>query len=113
MWCIKEIMKAGVCSFCETVYEYESLNKIEFLEGFINFINEIDLDYCLESNTQDITYDTNLITNLCKNLYKDIKFNDITKITELMGIAFDTTIFKDSTINVEAFTENSFKVLKD
>ena len=43
---IKEIIKANVCSFCETVHEYESLEKEEFKEGVKRYLNENDLNEC-------------------------------------------------------------------
>ena len=108
MWYIKEILKASVCSFCETVYEYQSLNISEFLEGVRNFLREEDLEDCLATCSENITYDIKNIDNICDDIMyllnkKKFEFNDISKCCEK---AFRKTLYVDNTINVEAFVDN-------
>ena len=33
---IKDIFKACVCSFCENIYEYDSIDEKDFIESFVN-----------------------------------------------------------------------------
>lgn len=107
MFNIKEIFKASVCSFCENIYEYESIDEKEFEERLKEFINEENLDECLERCTEDIYYDVEHINNVCdNNKYKKFEIGDI---WNPCNKAFLTTIYKDKTINVEAFVENLCK----
>ncbi len=108
MWYIKEIMKASVCSFCETIYEYESLEVTEFIEGVRRFINEINLDDCLEACMDNVKYDIKNIDNICNDaLYllerKGFEIKDVLKSCDK---AFRKTLYVDNTINIEAFVDN-------
>ena len=40
---IKDIFKACVCSFCENVYEYNSIDTNEFMKSLKHFLAEEDL----------------------------------------------------------------------
>ena len=108
MWYIKEILKASVCSFCETVYEYQSLNISEFLEGVKRFLNEYDLEDCLEACTENVTYDVAQIDNICDDALVFLKRQnfEIKDILKCCDTAFRKTLYEDSTINIEAFVDN-------
>lgn len=109
MWNIKDIMQIGVCSFCENIYENNSLEEIEFEKFIKDFIVEEDLQDCLERSTNKIAYD---IENI-ENIYNDtIKKNNKYQTYELINIckkAYRQTILIDQTINVEAFVDNLIK----
>ena len=53
---IKDIFKACVCSFCENIYEYNSIDEKDFIESLKSFCNEVDLQNCLETCTFEINY---------------------------------------------------------
>ena len=114
MWHIKEVLKASVCSFCETVYEYDSLEETEFIDGLIRFLNEYDLDDCLNACTEGILYDTGDIENICRDKLYSIAHLRLDEeiIIKKCKNAFLRTLNVDKTINVEAFVDNiagSFK----
>ena len=44
---IKDIFKACVCSFCENIYEYNSIDEKDFIRSFKLFCMEDDLQSCL------------------------------------------------------------------
>ena len=107
---IKDIFKAGVCSFCENIYEYNSIDTNEFMKSLKYYLKEKNLQECLECCTADVAYDTENIENICDNLYvlkyKQFKEDDIVNICKN---AFIQTIEIDKTINVEAFVDNLTK----
>lgn len=107
---IKDIFKACVCSFCDNIYEYDSIDDKDFIESFKSFCNEIDLQTCLETCTSEINYDIENINNICNDLliskYKKFEINDV--IDTCMN-AYKNTIEKDKTINIEAFVDNLAK----
>ena len=98
---IKDIFKACVCSFCENIYEYNSIDENEFIKYFKSFCLEENLQECLEICTSEIIYDTQNIDNVCDNLKvpKYINF-EIIDIIEKCKNAFSKTIKVDKTINV-------------
>ena len=107
---IKDIFKACVCSFCENVYEYNSIDINEFIKSLKHFFEEEDLQECLECCTANVAYDAENIENICDNLYlfkyKHFKEDDIVNICKN---TFMQTIEIDKTINVEAFVDNLAK----
>ena len=107
---IKDIFKACVCSFCDNIYEYDSIDDKDFIESFKSFCNEIDLQTCLETCTSEINYDIENIDNVCGSLpiyrYKCFEISDI---LDVCNNAYRNTIEKDKTINVEAFVDNLAK----
>ena len=106
---IKEILKASVCSFCENIYEDNSIDENKFIRYLIEFINSEDLEECLEQSTADICYDITNIDNICRDrlfLIENKRFNDIIKIKQHCNNAYLRTLKKDKTINVEAFVDN-------
>ena len=74
---IKDIFKACVCSFCDNIYEYDSIDDKDFIGSFKSFCNEVDLQNCLEACTSETNYDIENINNICDNLsiskYKNFK----------------------------------------
>ena len=69
MFNIKEIFKASVCSFCENIYEYNSIDEGDFIKSLKYFLQEEDLQGCLEVCTSEIAYDINNIENVCEIVY--------------------------------------------
>lgn len=114
MWYIKEILKASVCSFCETVHEYESLEIIEFIDGVKRFLEEENLEDCLIACTEGIAYDTENINNICRDslYFLKTKMLDKDSIIDICKKSFSKTIEIDKTTNVEAFVDNITKELK-
>lgn len=110
MFNIKEIFKASVCSFCENIYEYNSIDEGDFIKSFKYFLHEEDLQNCLETCTSELTYDIDNIDNVCNNLYllKYKKFEE-KNIIEVCKKAYLQTLIKDKTINIEAFVDNLAK----
>lgn len=100
MFNIKEIFKASVCSFCENIYKYNSIDKKEFIKSLRTFLQEEDLQGCLELCTLEIAYDIDNIENVCNNLYL-LKYKQFEESL--------LTLEKDKTINVEAFVDNLVK----
>lgn len=119
MFNIKEIFKASVCSFCENIYEYNSIDEQEFIKSLRVFLQEEDLQGCLELCTSEISYDIENIENICDNLYL-LKYKQFEErdIIDVCKNAYWLTLEKDKTINVEAFVDNlakafsSIKILK-
>ena len=119
MFNIKEIFKASVCSFCENIYEYNSIDEGNFIKSFKYFLHEEDLQDCLEVCTSEIAYDIENIENVCNNLYL-LKYKQFEErdIIDICKKAYCLTLEKDKTINVEAFVDNlakafsSIKILK-
>lgn len=107
---IKDIFKACVCSFCENIYEYYSIDEEDFIKYFKMFCTEEDLQSCLEFCTSDITYDIGDIDNVCNNLrvlsHRNFEINDV--IDNCIK-AYKNTIERDKTINIEAFVDNLYK----
>ena len=104
---VNDIFKACVCSFCENIYEYNSIDEKDFIESFKSFCNELDLQDCLEACTSGITYDIENINLVCKSLpiprFKNFELNDV---IDVCSNAYKDTIEKDKTISVEALVEN-------
>lgn len=115
MWYIKEIIKASVCSFCETVHEYESLEKTEFIDGVKRFLEEDNLDDCLIACTEGIAYDIEDIDNICRDslYFLKTKMLEEDAIIDICKKAFSKTIEIDRTTNVEAFADNITKELRN
>ena len=111
MFNIKEIFKASVCSFCENIYEYNSIDEGDFIKSLKCFLQEEDLQDCLEVCTAEVSYDIDNIENVCNNLhllkYKQFKERDI---IEVCKNTYLQTLEKDKTINVEVFVDNLTKV---
>ena len=110
MFNIKEIFKASVCSFCENIYEYNSIEEGDFIKSLKYFLHSEDLQECLEVYTSDITYDIHNIENVCDNLYL-LKYRHFEErdIINFCRSAYLQTLEKDKTINVEAFVDNLTK----
>ena len=110
MFNIKEIFKASVCSFCENIYEYNSIDEQEFIKYLRVFLQEEDLQGCLELCTSEISYDIENIENICDNLYL-LKYKQFEErdIIDVCKNAYWLTLEKDKTINVEAFVDNLAK----
>lgn len=110
---IKDIFKACVCSFCENIYEYDSIDENHFINSFQSFCNEEDLQNCLEICTSEVTYDIENIDNVCDNLqvskYKNFEIIDV---IDKCRNAYKNTIEIDKTINIEAFIDNLAKEFK-
>ena len=105
---IKDIMKASVCSFCENIYEYESLDENEFMEFLKDFLEGDDLDESLERCTAEIAYDIEDIDNKCRDILYRLKSKkfEYENILEHCKKAYLRTLVEDKTINVEAFVDN-------
>lgn len=107
MLCIKDIFKACVCSFCENIYEYDSIDEGNFIAYFRMFCKAENLQGCLKITTSDVSYDIENINNVCNSLLiSHFKEFDTYEIEEHCLAAFNKTINKDKTINVEAFVDN-------
>lgn len=104
---INDIFKASVCSFCENIYEDNSLDENEFVKYLKDFFQEEDLEECLKYCTSEVIYDTKNIDNACNNIllpkYKLFKEMDV---IEPCKRAYLKTLKEDKTINVEAFVDN-------
>ena len=110
MFNIKEIFKASVCSFCENIYEYNSIDEKDFMKSLKVFLQEEDLQGCLEVCTSEVAYDIENIENICDNLYL-LKYKHFEEgdIIDVCQNAYLQTLEKDKTINVEAFVDNLAK----
>lgn len=107
---IKDIFKASVCSFCENIYEYNSIDENDFVKYLHSYLLEEDLQGCLELCTSEVIYDIENIENICDNLYllKYKLFNE-EDIIDICKNAYLQTLERDKTINVEAFVDNLAK----
>ncbi|MGN1326741.1 MAG: hypothetical protein ACI4XR_04320 [Bacilli bacterium] len=114
MFNIKEILKASVCSFCENIYEYNSIDEVEFIKSLKYFLHEEDLQDCLEVCTSEIAYDIDNIENVCDNLYL-LKYKQFEErdIIDICKNAYLMTVEKNKTINVEAFVDNLARVFSN
>ena len=110
MLSIKEIFKASVCSFCENIYEYNSIDEKDFIKSLKYFLHEEDLQGCLEVCTSEIAYDIENIENVCNNLYL-LKYKQFEErdIIDICKKAYCLTLEKDKTINVEVLVDNLSK----
>ena len=110
MFNIKEIFKASVCSFCENIYEYNSIDERDFIKSLKIFLQEGNLQERLEICTSEIAYDIDNIENVCDNLYLlEYKQFEEEDIVDICKNAYLQTLEKDKTINVEAFVDNLAK----
>lgn len=105
---IKDIFKASVCSFCENIYEYDSIDEKDFVKELKYFFTEDDLQDCLEACTEDVTYDIVNIDNICRDKLYILEYKkfDTENVTNNCINAFRKTLGEDKTINVEAFVDN-------
>lgn len=106
---IAEILKASVCSFCENIYEDNSIDECNFERYLLEFINDADLEEDLKRSTADTCYDVINIENTCRDrlfFLKNKNFSDIEEIKEHCNNAYLMTLTTDKTINIEAFVEN-------
>lgn len=109
MWNIRNIMQIGVCSFCENIYQYDSLDEKEF-ENYVEcFINEEFIEDCLERSTDGVIYDIENIENIYESNSNRYKKYNTEELKSICIKAFRRTIDEDKTINVEAFVENLIK----
>ena len=110
MLCIKDIFEASVCSFCITIYEYNSIDTDDFIENLKLVFKEKDLEQYLMLCTAGIAYDIVNIENVCNSLYclKNKQFNE-DNVIDICRNVYIETIEKDRTINVEAFVDNLAK----
>lgn len=104
---IKDILQASVCSFCENIYEDNSLDENEFIKYLNDFMPEENIQECLKSCTADIAYDIKNIDNICDNLlWTKHKMFEEYEVIEPCKSAYLKTLEKDKTINIEAFVDN-------
>ena len=108
---IKDIFKASVCSFCDNIYEYNSLNENKFVKHFQSYLLEEDLQGCLEMCTAEIEFDMKIIEKVCDELYlQSYNHFEIEDIIEDCKNAYLKTIGKDKTIDIKAFINNLSEV---
>lgn len=104
---IKDIFKASVCSFCDNIYEYNSLNENKFVKYLQSYLIEEDLQGCLEICTSEIVYDIQNIEKTCDKLYlQSNRHFEIEDIIDDCKNAYLQTIEKDKTIDIKAFVNN-------
>ena len=107
MLCINDIFKACVCSFCTSIYEYDSIDEGDFIAYFRMFCKEEDLQECLRITTSGVLYDIENINNVCDSLLiSHLKKIESYEIEEQCLAAFNKTVNKDKSINVEVFVDN-------
>ena len=108
---IKDIFKASVCSFCDNIYEYNSLNENKFVKHFQSYLLEEDLQGCLEMCTSEIEFDMKIIEKVCDELYlQSYNHFEIEDIIEDCKNAYLKTIGKDKTLDIKAFINNLSEV---
>ncbi len=108
---IKDIFKASVCSFCDNIYEYNSLSENKFVKHFQSYLLEEDLQSCLEMCTSEIVFDMQIIEKVCDELYlQSYKNFEIEDIIDDCKNAYLKTIEKDKTIDIKAFINNLSEV---
>lgn len=106
---INDLFKACVCSFCENIYEYNSIDEKDFTKSLKLFLEEDNLQECLEICTSEVIYDIQNIENICSNfLFKNKRF-ELENAIPCCENAYLKTIQIDKTINVEAFVDNLTK----
>lgn len=104
---IKDIFKASVCSFCDNIYEYNSLNENKFVKYLQSYLLEEDLQGCLEICTSETVFDIQNIEKACNKLYlQSYKHFEIEDIIDDCKNAYLQTIEKDKTIDIKAFVNN-------
>lgn len=107
MLCINDIFNACVCSFCTNIYEYDSIDEGDFIAYFRMFCKEEDLQECLRITTSGVLYDIENINNVCDSLLiSHFKKIESYEIEEQCLAAFNKTVNKDKSINVEVFVDN-------
>ena len=112
MYSIEKILKSSICAFSEVVYDCDTLEEGIFYRALDSYLLETDIDKCLETSTASSEYDTGNIKELLNNTELKSKSYEYDTIIANCKKAFSDTIFKDKTINLEAFIDNLVKEFK-
>lgn len=104
MFNIKEIFQIAVCSFCECVLQENLLGEEEFIKSLNYFIlYESSLNDCLESFSDEYTFDIGFIDNAINEYkFKPIKM-DSEDCKKCIIKTFNETINDLKTYDIGAF----------
>lgn len=111
---IKEILKIGICSFCECVLQEQLLSKKEFKKSVRNFLEtEEPLDNCLNMYSDEYIFDDGFIENACKEYSLQYKSLEEAIAFDCILEAFSTTIWEYKTIDIGAYMNVLLEILND
>lgn len=103
---LKNILKANICAFGQTIFDMHSLEDDEFYRALDSYLNDNNIDEMLNDYAYEFDFDIDEIQNKCNNSNcknKEWKYLDIMSCCRP---AFFKTITEDKTIDVEAFIDN-------
>ena len=109
---IKEILKANICAFGETIFDQFSLDDADFAEALDFNITSNNYETSFEEYVYQLQYDSGDIDNQVSTLKNKNKDYDYLEIMNIGRKAFINTITDDKTINAEAFIDNIIKEVK-
>lgn len=109
---IKEILKANICAFGETIFDQFSLDDADFAEALDFNITSNNYETSFEEYVYQLQYDRGDIDNQVSTLKNKNKDYDYLEIMNIGRKAFINTITDDKTINAEAFIDNIIKEVK-
>ena len=109
---IKEILKANICAFGETIFDQFSLDDADFAEALDFNITSNNYETSFKEYVYQLQYDSGDIDNQVLTLKNKNKDYDYLEIMNIGRIAFINTINDDKTINAEAFIDNIIKEVK-
>ena len=70
---LKNVIIACICSYCENIYEYNTIDSNKFVNLLKYFLTEDNLEDCLETCIHYTKLDCKYIDNICNdnlNLFK-------------------------------------------
>ena len=105
---LKRVFKVGICSFCDNIQLYDSLDEGEFLEKLRKYLEEKDIQSYLEDFANEALYNLEDIDHVCGGPLYSYNFQWFKINYAIMNClrAFRRTIRIDKTICVEAFVDN-------
>ena len=112
MYSIEKILKSSICAFSEVVYDCDTLEEGIFYRALDSYLLETDIDKSLETSTASSEYDIGNIKELINNTELKSKSYEYDTVIANCRKSFSDTIFKDRTINLEAFIDNLVKEFK-
>ena len=112
MYSIEKILKSSICAFSEVVYDCDTLEEGVFYRALDGYLLETNIDKCLEECTASSEYDIGNIKELINNTELKSKSYEYDTVIANCRKSFSDTIFKDRTINLEAFIDNLVKEFK-
>lgn len=112
MFKIIDIFKIGICSFCESVFMGQSLDKNDF-KKYMKIFSTADkpLDVYLNNYSNEYAFDAGFPENVCREYCMGNKKVDKNAAYDFMLEAFFETILNHKTIDIGAYMHVLLEIL--